>query len=111
MFRTASLQSLQFSLLARVSDCQKLRACDVSEVVLDGSPALAVTFRTSKSDVRFKGATSYIVKVGGPFCAYTVLKTYMDIFGFKMASTEIKDTSYLLCRSQSAGGGHFRYKC
>jgi hypothetical protein len=87
---------------------QKLRACDVQDVELNGTPALAVTFRTQKNDPRFMGATSYIVKTGGPYCAYTVVKTYFSLYGFRMLTTECTDSSYIICRSKAAGKGKLR---
>ena len=99
---------MQFSLLARLSDLLKLRACDVSECVLDGRPALCVRFRTSKTDPSFKGAHSYLVEVKGDLCSYTILKAYFTAYGFKFGSSDITDESYLFCRSQSVGSGKSR---
>ena len=99
---------MQFSLLARQSDLLKLRACDISECMLDDRPALCIRFRTSKTDPSFKGALSYLVKVGGDLCSYGLVKAYFAAYGFKFGSSEITDSSFLFPRSQSVGNGQNR---
>lgn len=92
-------------MLARLGDLLKLRACDIEECLLNGSPALQIRFRTSKTDPSFKGNLSYLVKVDNPLCSYTILRNYFLAYGFRFGSSEITDSSYLFCRSQTVGSG------
>lgn len=51
-YRCLLLQFMQVKLLARVSDLQKLRACDFEATMLGNTPVIAVKFRTAKNDPR-----------------------------------------------------------
>ena len=106
--RTSVLQVLQFSLLARVSDCSKLKACDLAFVELEGTPAIEVTFRSMKNDPRHNGSVSHIVADNTGFSGYNVVKSYLNTYGFLTMDTGIIDESFLICRSQLGGGGKLR---
>ena len=97
-------QCCQFSMFARVSDLLRIKACDVSEIILDSTPALEFTFRTSKTDPRRNGAISYLVDSGGAINPYAIMRQYFLMFGFVFGSDpNITDTSFLFARSQSIG--------
>ena len=106
-YRALLAQVLQYSLLARLSEITNLRACDISEDEIDGRPALAVVFRGGKTDPSHQGETSFLVKVDGPLCPYTLTKLYMKSNGFVSGDSEtITDASYLFARTQ--GGTKYR---
>ena len=88
----------------------RLRACDISECVIDDKPALSINFRTSKTDPSFKGSISYIVKIDGEcdLCTYSIFKGYYEAYGFKFGGSDTTDLSFLFCRSQSIGYGLHR---
>ena len=51
--RAIVAQHLQYFLCARISDLLRLRACDIAVTTLGDTPAMAITFRSSKTDPRY----------------------------------------------------------
>jgi len=100
IYRALAAQTLQINNLARLADLQRLRATDIKRTELKGIPALEISWRTSKTDVTYKGFTSHIIQVKGDLCPYTIISNYMDRMGFDYGDGPVTDISYLFCRSQ-----------
>ena len=51
--RAIVAQHLQYTLCARLTDLLRLRACDLTVTTLGDTPAMALNFRSSKTDPRY----------------------------------------------------------
>ncbi len=101
-FRTIILLLTQFYTLSRISDARKLRACDLTLIVLDGVPAIEIFFRQQKNDQLHVGSRGHIIKEGGAACPYTLFKLYYARNSYYFRDGKIEDLNFLFPRLKMA---------
>ncbi len=101
-FRTVILVIIQYYCLARVSDIRLLRACDLRLTDLDGQAAIEITFNKMKNDQLHIGSTAHIVKEGGDYCPYRLLKLYYARCAYFFQDGKINDLNYIMPRFRMA---------